>query len=218
MLNKTTLDFLSSLKKNNKKEWFEKNKPNFEIAKLDFEKFISELFYQLAKTNKNLVGVDPKKCIFRIYRDARFSKNKEPYKTNFGAAISESGKSMETALFYIHIEPGNNSFIAGGRYMPDASSLKKIREKIIENPKEFKKIISEKKFKSLFPALSDLKVKTLPRGYSKDHPEIELLKYTSYIVEKKIEDQLLISPDFSKLCVNAYKAMFPFIKFLNNNQ
>lgn len=218
MLKKTTLEFLNSLKKNNKKEWFENNKQSFENAKLDFENFISELFYQLAKTNKDLIGVDPKKCIFRIYRDARFSKNKEPYKTNFGAAISESGKSMETALFYIHIEPGDNSFIAGGRYMPDASSLKKIREKIIENPKEFKKIISEKKFKSLFPALSDLKVKTLPRGYSKDHPEIELLKFTSYIVEKKIEDTLIVSNDFSKLCADAYKSMFPFIRFLNNNQ
>ena len=218
MLQKTTLDFLNDLKKNNKKDWFEKNKPNFEKAKLDFEVFISELFFQLAKTNKNLIGVDPKKCIFRIYRDARFSKNKEPYKTNFGAAISETGKSMETALFYIHIEPRNNSFIAGGRYMPDSASLRKLREKIIENPKEFKKILSEKKFKSLFSELSDLKVKTVPRGFSKDHPEIELLKYTSYIVEKKIDDKLLLSPDFSKLCIEAYKVLFPLLKYLNKSE
>lgn len=218
MLQKTTLDFLNDLKKNNKKDWFEKNKPNFEKAKLDFEVFISELFFQLAKTNKNLIGVDPKKCIFRIYRDARFSKNKEPYKTNFGAAISETGKSMETALFYIHIEPGNNSLIAGGRYMPDSASLRKLREKILENPKEFKKILSEKKFKSLFSELSDMKVKTVPRGFSKDHPEIELLKYTSYIVEKKIDDKLLLSPDFSKLCTEAYKVLFPLLKYLNKSE
>ncbi|MBK6604808.1 MAG: DUF2461 domain-containing protein [Leptospiraceae bacterium] len=218
MLQKTTLDFLNDLKKNNKKDWFERNKPNFEKAKLDFEVFISELFFQLAKTNKNLIGVDPKKCIFRIYRDARFSKNKEPYKTNFGAAISETGKSMETALFYIHIEPGNNSLIAGGRYMPDSASLRKLREKILENPKEFKKILSEKKFKSLFSELSDMKVKTVPRGFSKDHPEIELLKYTSYIVEKKIDDKLLLSPDFSKLCTEAYKVLFPLLKYLNKSE
>ena len=218
MLQKTTLDFLNDLKKNNKKDWFERNKPNFEKAKLDFEVFISELFFQLAKTNKNLIGVDPKKCIFRIYRDARFSKNKEPYKTNFGAAISETGKSMETALFYIHIEPGNNSLIAGGRYMPDSASLRKLREKILENPKEFKKILSEKKFKSLFSELSDMKVKTVPRGFFKDHPEIELLKYTSYIVEKKIDDKLLLSPDFSKLCTEAYKVLFPLLKYLNKSE
>ncbi len=218
MLQKATLDFLNELKKNNKKDWFEKNKPSFEKAKNDFEVFISDLFYQLAKTNKNLVGVDPKKCIFRIYRDVRFAKNKEPYKPNFGAAISESGKSMETVLFYIHIEPGNNSFIAGGRYMPDSASLRKLREKIIDNPKEFKKIIAEKKFKSLFPELSELKVKTTPRGFSKDHPEIELLKYTSYIVEKKIDDKLLLSTDFSKLCIEAYKVLFPFIKYLNKSE
>lgn len=216
MLQKSTLDFLGELKRNNKKEWLEKNKSAFEKAKLDFEIFISGLFFELAKINKNLVGVDPKKCIFRIYRDVRFSKNKEPYKSNFGAAISESGKTMEAALFYIHLEPGNNSFIAGGRYMPDSTSLKKLREKILENPNAFKKIISEKKFKSLFSELSDLKVKTVPRGYAKTHPEIELLKYTSYIVEKKIDDKMLVSKEFQKLCVEAYKVLFPFIKYLND--
>jgi uncharacterized protein (TIGR02453 family) len=215
MLKKSTLEFLKQLKRNNDKAWFEKNKASFEDAKNDFEQYISGLIFEFAKYNKNLVGVDSKKCIFRIYRDVRFSKNKEPYKPNFGAAISEGGKSLETALFYIHIEPGNKSFIAGGRYMPDSSSLKKLREKILENPKEFRKLISEKKFKSFFSELSDEKVKTVPRGYSKDHPEIELLKYTSYIVKKDVDDTMLTSKEFHNFCVDAYKVLLPFIKYLN---
>lgn len=216
MLQKETLGFLNNLNKNNRRDWFEKNKQSFEDAKLDFETFISEIFFEMAKLNENLIGTDPRKCIFRIYRDVRFSKNKEPYKTNFGAAICAGGKSLNTALFYIHIEPGNKSFIAGGRYMPDSNSLRNIREKIAGKPNEFKKIISDKKFKSVFSKLSDIKVKTVPRGYTKDHPEIELLKYTSYIVEKKIEDDILISKKIKKISIDSYKIVYPFIQYLND--
>lgn len=216
MIEKPTLEFLKNLKKNNSKEWFDKNKSIYEKAKLNFEDFISERILEMAKINPNLVGIEAKKCIFRLNRDVRFSKNKEPYKINFGAAISEIGKSMETALFYFHLEPGNKSFIAAGRYMPDSKSLRAIREKILDDPDTFKKIIGNKKIKEIFNDLSDLKVKTAPRGYAKDHPEIELLKYTSFIVEKQISDELLLTKEFTKLWIDAYKAVFPFISYFNS--
>ncbi|HMV43686.1 MAG TPA: DUF2461 domain-containing protein [Leptospiraceae bacterium] len=216
MIEKTTLDFLKNLKKNNSKEWFEKNRSHFEKAKQNFESFITQMIFEMAKINPDLVGVEPKKCIFRLNRDVRFSKNKEPYKNNFGAAISENGKSMETALFYFHLEPGNKSFIAAGRYMPDSKALRSIREKILEDSSAFKKIIESKKIKEIFTGLSDLKVKTVPRGYSKDHPEIELLKYTSFIVEKPVSDEFILSKEFTKLWIESYKAILPLLRYFNS--
>lgn len=215
MLQKSTLDFLKSLKKNNNRDWFEKNRSKYEAAKADFENFIVALNGALSKINPKLKGLDVKKNIFRIYRDIRFSKNKVPYKTNMGAYINEGGKKMETAGIYFHAEPGNGSFIAGGRYVPDAATLKAIRQEIEYNTSVFKKIINDKNFKKHFGKLEDMKLKTTPKGIDKNHPEVELLKYTSYIVSKKIDDKTLTTKNLIKQSTEAYKAIMPLIKFLN---
>ncbi|XDD49446.1 DUF2461 domain-containing protein [Leptospira sp. WS92.C1] len=216
MLQKTTLEFLKKLAKNNNKPWLEKNKLLFTEAKTDYENLITELIFGFAKINPNLAGVDPKKCIFRIHRDVRFSKNKEPYKTNFGASIGPSGKDLGRPLFYIHVQPGDQSFIAAGLYMPDPPILKKVRESILDNSNILKKIVGENKFKKEFGGLSDMKLKTSPKGFPKDHPDLSWIRYTSYIVEKNIKDENLLSKSFLKNTAESYKILQPFLKYLND--
>lgn len=215
MLQPSTLDFLKKLAKNNNKPWLEKNKSHFIEAKTDFENLITELVIGLAKVNPSLAGVDPKKCIFRIYRDVRFSKNKEPYKTNFGASIGDGGKDLGRPLFYIHIQPGNQSFVAGGLYMPEPKILRKVREAILENSNAFKKVVQEKKFEKEFGKLSDMRLKTAPRGFSKDHPDFEWIQYTSYIVEKSQSDADILSKHFIQNTISSYKILQPFLNYLD---
>ncbi|MBM9576247.1 DUF2461 domain-containing protein [Leptospira sp. 201903070] len=213
MLQPNTLDFLKKLAKNNNKPWLEKNKPLFIEAKNDFENLITELLIGLAKVNPDLAGVDPKKCIFRIYRDVRFSKNKEPYKTNFGASIGAGGKDLGRPLFYVHIEPGDRSFIAGGLYMPDPKILRRVRETILENSNVLKKIVRDKKIEKEFGGLSDMRLKTAPRGFSKDHPDLDWIQYTSYIVEKPQKDSEILSKNFIKSTIDSYRILQPFLNY-----
>ncbi|HNR18637.1 MAG TPA: DUF2461 domain-containing protein [Bacteroidia bacterium] len=215
MLQPSTLSFIKDIKKNNNRDWFEKNKLRYENAKTDFESFVAGILNQFVKINPKLKGLEARKCTFRIYRDVRFSKNKDPYKTNMGASINEGGKKMEMAGVYVHIEPGGNSFIAGGRYMPMPPELKAIRQEIQYNTKAFKKIISEKNFKKYFGGLEEIKLKTNPKGFDKDFADIELLKYTSYIATRKLDDKTIASKNFVKELTASYKAMMPLIKFLN---
>lgn len=209
-----TLEFLKKLKNNNNRDWFEKNRTKFEAAKTDFEDFIQELINQLAKVNPLIKGQLAKNSVFRIYRDVRFSKNKEPYKLNFGAYICEGGKKSDRPGYYIQIQPGNGSFSAGGCWMPDTAKLKAIRQEIQYHPDDFKKIISHKAFIKAFGSLSDIRLKTVPKGFSKDEPALEYLKYTSYIVEHKHSDKGVLSKSFIKENVEIYKAVQPLLMFL----
>ena len=214
MLQKTTLDFLKLLKKNNDRNWFEKNRGKYEIAREDFTVFVNKLIAELGKQDPSLKGITAKDCMFRIYRDVRFSKNKDPYKTNFSAVVCEGGRKSDKACFYIQVEPGA-TFIAGGRWMPQPDHLKDIRQEIFYNTKGFKKIISDKTFKKLFKTLSDVKLKTAPKGFDKEFADIELLKYTSFIVETPVSDKQLLDKSLIKQCSIVHKAMLPFLKFLN---
>jgi len=211
------LTFLAKLAKNNNREWFEKNKPTYLQAKEDFERFVSEFLEELIPFNPELAGLDPKKLPFRIYRDVRFSKDKRPYKTNMGAGFSPNGKLVQEPGYYLHIEPGNKSFIAGGMYMPDGERLQKIRQEIDYNTDRFEKILADKKFKKWFPTLDDFdKLKTAPKGYAKDLPHIELLKHKSYIVSHSFTDAEVKDKKFLKNIAEAGKVMKPLNDFLQD--
>ena len=119
MITPTILEFLTLIKENNNREWFHENKALYNQAKNDFEVFVNLAINEISKFDKSIVSVDAKDCIFRIFRDVRFSKSKMPYKANFGAFIIKGGKKSPMAGYYIHVEPGN-SFLAGGIYMPPA--------------------------------------------------------------------------------------------------
>lgn len=214
MLQKSTLEFLKALKKNNNRDWFEKNREKYEIAREDFIVFVNNLITELGNKDASLKGVTAKDSIFRIYRDVRFSKNKDPYKTNFGAVVCQGGRKSDRACFYIQVEPGA-SFIAGGRWMPSTDHLKDIRKEIFYHIKDFKKILSDKTFKKLFKELSDIKLKLPPKGFDKNFPDIELLKYTSYIAETPVNVKVLTDKSLIKQCAVTHKAMLPLLNFLN---
>jgi uncharacterized protein (TIGR02453 family) len=206
--------FLKDLKKNNDRVWFEKNKPKYLAAKQGFEEFVAQLLNELSKFDDGVGKLDPKKLPFRIYRDVRFSKDKSPYKTNMGAGISPNGKLVQEPGYYIHIEPGK-SFVAGGIYMPDSENLAKIRQEIDYNAKAFNSILTNKSFKKLYPALDDFdKLKTMPKGYPKDHAQIEFLKHKSFIVSHNYSDKEVMDKKFVKSVAAHAKAIKPLNDFL----
>jgi uncharacterized protein (TIGR02453 family) len=161
-------------------------------------------------------GLEAKSCVFRINRDIRFSNDKSPYKSHFGAFIVRGGKKNgdKYAGYYFHIEPGA-SIMAGGAYTPPAPWLSAIREKISDSPEEFMKITGEKDFIKYFKSIDGEKLKTAPKGYPKDHPQIELLKYKSYLVVNEAPDKLVLSKDYMDHVVNVFKAMKPLNDYLN---
>jgi uncharacterized protein (TIGR02453 family) len=217
MIQKSTLDFLKALKKNNNKDWFDKNKEKYLAAKQNIDEMADTLIKSFSSFDKNLAGLKAKDCVFRIYRDIRFSKNKTPYKTNMGCAISPGGRKAEEAGFYIHIEPGK-SFFAGGRWMPTPDHLKKIRQEIDYNGKKLHKILSGKDFKKIFGELDqsdEYKLSRPPKGYDKNHRDVELLKLNSFIVWHEYNEKEITSKNFLKEITKDAKIMKPFLDFLN---
>lgn len=211
---KHTLAFLKDLKQNNDRAWFEKSKPKYLQAKEEFEEVASAIIKHTTKIDPTLAGLEVKNCVFRIYKDVRFSKDKSPYKTNMGASINPGGKKSMIPGYYVHIEPGN-SFLAGGCYMPMPDKLQAIRQEIDYNTNDFLKIINNKEFKTYFKELSpEDKLKTAPKGYPKDHPQVELLKLKSFIVVHNLSDKQVLDSSFPQYAAKVFKAMLPLNVFL----
>ncbi len=210
------LNFLSELNKNNNREWFTKNKSRYEKCREDFIALVDELIPAIAVFDKSIAHLEGKKCVFRIYRDVRFSLDKSPYKTHFGAMIMSGASKTEihsAAGYYIHIEPGQ-SMLAGGAYMPPSDWLKAIRKEIAFNAAEFKKIIGNKNFVKYFGGIDGEKLQRPPQGFDADHPEIELLKYKSYLAVHMMSNKDLGMKNLEKHIADVFKAMYPLNKFL----
>ena len=214
MDNAQILDFLKKLAKHNDRAWFEKNKDTYLIAKENFEKLVVAFLEELVKFNPELASLNPKKLPFRIYRDVRFSKDKSPYKTNMGAGFSPNGKLVEEPGYYLHVEPGR-CFIAAGIYMPNPENLSKVRQEIDYNGDKLEKIMKDKKFRKWFKdfAVFD-KLKTVPKGYPKDHPRLDWLKHKTFIVSHSFTDAQAKDKKYLKQLVEAAKAMKPLVEFL----
>jgi len=209
------LKFLKAIAKNNNREWFEKNKPAYLELKGEFDDFLEALHKDMVKFDDTLAGMNPRKAAFRIYRDVRFSKDKRPYKVNMGAGFSEHGKMEQEPGYYIHIEPNNKSFIAGGLYMPSPENLAKIRQEIDYNAAKLLKILNDKKFKANYKGLDDWdKLKTMPKGYAKDHPHIDLLKNKSFTVSHLFKDSEVTNKNFPKKVVETFKLIKPLNNYL----
>jgi len=211
---KIILNFLSELKKNNNRDWFEANKNTYKKAAQEFEKGVEYLISQLSELDPLIGQLRPKDCIFRIYRDVRFSKDKSPYKPNFGAAISRGGRKSPFGLYYLHFED-DNSFVAGGIYMPPNDVLNKVRQEIDYNADEFKKIVNTSTFKKFFNELQGDKLKKTPKGYRPDDENIELLKFKSYLAVHNVNNKKVLEKDFLTYCIEVYKAMKPLNDFIN---
>ena len=216
MISKQTYQFLQDLRKNNDREWFNANKPRYEAARAEFEKFVGELILHIARFDPAIGALNPKRSIFRIYRDTRFAKDKSPYKTNMGAHLVAFGEKVhDRAGYYIHLEPGN-TFLAGGAYLPPSPWLKAIREAIDEDGDAFQKLLNSAGFKKYFGGLEGETLKTRPKDYPEDHPHIELLKHKSFLAVHQVKDSDAMSPDFLTHAAAVFKALKPFDDFLNN--
>ena len=220
MLNASTIKFLKDLKKNNTKDWFDKNRSSYETAKKDFANFIQAVVDQHGKNDELIKTLVAKDCMFRINRDIRFAKDKTPYKTNFGASINKAGrKAVNSAGYYFHLEPGG-SFMGGGIWMPEAPVLSNVRQEIDYNFAEFKKIIGAKDFKKVYGDLSRDKeyvLSRVPKGYEADNAAAEFLKFKSYVAMARVNDADLSSKELVKKTVFAFKALQPLVQFINES-
>ncbi len=210
-----TLAFLKKIKTNNNKEWFDKNKDHYLDAKAEYENFIDGVIKGLRTFDKKIsADLKGKDCVFRIYKDVRFSKDKTPYKTNFGASINPGGKKSLIAGYYLHCEPGQ-SFLAGGVYMPEPNVLNAIRQEIDYNPDKLLKILKSSGFKKYFNGIDpDGALKSAPKGYDKDHPHIDLLKNRHFVVIHYLKDKQLTEKTAVKTILEGFKAMHPFLEYL----
>lgn len=212
----TILKFLKQLPKNNNKEWFDANRKTYELCKAEFENIVKSVIDKSVIFDKELAGLEAKKCLFRINKDVRFSKDKSPYKTNMGASINPGGKKSMIPGYYLHIEP-EKSFLAGGCYQPTPEMLAAIRQEIDYNTTNFKKIILAKDFKTYFKELSqEDKLKTAPKGYEKTHPEIGLLQHRHFIVVHDLTDADVLNKNFPTYIAKVFKSMLPLNQFLRS--
>ncbi len=209
----STLQFLRNLEKNNNREWFNENKTLYQEAQQDVISFVEKLMEEMADFDEEIGKLEAKKSVFRIYRDTRFSKDKTPYKTNFGAGLG-MGKGNKISGYYLHIEPGK-SFLAGGVYKPEPSVLKTIRQEISAFGDEFKAILEQDEFRNYFRGLSvEDKLKKVPQGFEKDDKMAEYLKLKHFIVTHPISDEQLLSENAVKEFTKIFKAMKPLNDFL----
>ncbi|MHC1782337.1 MAG: DUF2461 domain-containing protein [Anaerolineaceae bacterium] len=209
----SVLQFTGNLKQNNNRDWFQEHRGDYEIARAYFEDYVAALIRELSKTEP-LADLTPKDCIFRLNRDLRFTKDKTPYKPYMSAYIAPGGRKSRLLGYYVHIEQGN-AMLAGGLYEPDTQQLASWRESIDRNPRPFKDIIGNETFRKFFGEVGGERLKTIPRGYPKDHPEADLLRLKTVTVTKHASDSQVSSPPFFTETMETFGAMKPFLQYLD---
>lgn len=207
--------FLVDLCVNNNKEWFDQNRSRYTAARKEMEAYVDGLISDVSTWDSSIAGIKAKDCVFRIFRDTRFSNDKTPYKTNFGAFLVPGGKKFARAGYYLHIEP-DNAFVSGGIYMPPAPELLKIRTAIFEDPQKYKAIIEDPVIAKDFEVVEDGKLKTAPRGFPKDFEHVDLLRNKHFAVGRKMSDELVLSPDLTDFVIDNFKTMNPLIAYINS--
>ncbi|WP_294265690.1 DUF2461 domain-containing protein [Chryseobacterium endophyticum] len=214
VLSPEVFGFLKKLSQNNNREWFSEHKNLYVESQQNVIAFLESIITKMSGFDEELAKIDAKKALFRIYRDTRFSKDKIPYKTNFGASLG-MGKGSQKGGYYLHLEPGK-SFIAGGIYMPESSVLKELRKEISLYSEEFLAIINNNDFKKHFPEMDqEDKLKKIPQGFEKDDPMAEYLKLKNFIVVYDLKDEEVLDKNAVKNLTNIFKLMKPLNDFLN---
>jgi len=214
MIKKSTLDFLKGLKQNNNRGWFNKHKDDYQTALTDMEQTVDEMILAVEQFDSRVKGLQPKDALFRIYRDVRFAKDKSPYKEHFGAVIAPQGRKTQDAMYYFHLEPGN-SFLAGGLWHPPTKDLHLIRGAIEARGKGLQKIVNGAAFTKNFGKIEGDTLKTVPRGYDKEHPQIDLLRHKDLLAIHHLTDKQVLSPGLVKNAAKMFKAMRPLNDWLN---
>ncbi|MBS1796949.1 MAG: DUF2461 domain-containing protein [Acidobacteria bacterium] len=205
-----TLEFLRNLDRNNNREWFGAHRSEYEAARDDVAGMVAVLIARIAEFDPLLRGTLAPDCLFRIFRDTRFSKDKTPYKTAFGGVLAPGGRKSAIPGYYVQVDAAE-SFIAGGCYRPEPAGLQAIRTAIAADPQSFSGIVEQPDFIKAFGGLSvgDGKLVNVPRGFAKDHPAAEFLKLKSFIVYRAVSEAELADLD-------GLVARFRLIKPLND--
>lgn len=214
MISKETLQFLKDLKNNNNREWFNANRELYNKIRKEFENFTELLIQEIAVFDPGSYTT-VKEAVYRIHNDLRFAKDKLPYKTNFGANITNGGRKGIYAGYYLHIEPGG-SFLAGGIYMPSPEVLKAVRNEIYENYEEFLSVVNEPVYvKNFGSTFWGEKLKTAPKGFLPDFAGIDYLKYKHYTIVKEIPDIAVTGKNYATETLDTFRSMVPFNSFIN---
>ncbi len=208
----SVLNFLKDIKKNNNREWFAQHKERYLSEHENMIVFTDELLKAFQKYD-HIETESGKKALHRIYKDTRFSKDKTPYKSNFSGGFKRATKLLRGG-YYFHIEPGN-SFVAGGFFGPNPDDMKRIRQDIDHNYEEWRKILKNKNFVKTFGHLRGEAVKTAPRGYSNDHPGIDLLRQKQFLLKRSFTDKEVLDPAFVTEAIQTYRAMRPFFDYMS---
>lgn len=213
-IEKSSLQFLSDLKQNNNREWFNEHKNEYIV---EHEKIISfaDALLQKMSTHDHIETVSGKKSLHRIYRDIRFSKDKTPFKSNWSGGFRRATAALRGS-YYFHIEPGN-SFVGGGFWGPNKEDMLRVREEIAETDgKELRDIITSKQFKDMFGELRGEQLKTAPKGFDKEHTAIDLLRYKQYLIKRDFTDKEVLNGTFLKEVNDTFEAMRPFFDYMSD--
>ncbi len=210
------LTYLRDLRENNNREWFNTHKPYYLELKSRFEVFVGELIERIAEFDEGIRGLEVKDCVYRIYRDTRFSPDKTPYKVHFAAYMAtRGGRNSHYAGYYFHLEPGNG-LLGGGLYCPEPVLLKRIRQDIYDNIEEFTDILRDEEFVKEFTQLDDTgKLKKVPAPFPADFPEADLLKYKNYDVLSPKPDSFFRQKNLMEETLNVFRKLYRFNRFLN---
>ncbi len=211
-----TAKFLARLKRNNNRDWFNAHRAEYQQARDNFAEFLDDLIDATAKFDTSIDWLVAEDCMFRIHRDMRFSRDKTPYKSGFGAHLVANGRKVDKGLagYYIHVEPGA-SRIACGSYQPPSVFLKAIRAKIAVDGGALAAILDDPEFRVYFGDLRGDRLKTVPRGYAKDHPCADWLKRKGFLAYHAFDDTQVLAPDFVDQAAAGYRLAFPLVEFLN---
>lgn len=212
-----TLDFLAQLRDNNNKEWFDANRKSYEEARTIFKQTLSEIMMRFSDIDY-IPMLEPKDVMFRINRDVRFSKDKSPYKSSMSALLGPDGRKSESRYYYISIEPNNQSVVASGLKSPDNTWLKTIREAIVEDAQPLRTIIEKPAFKEMFGTLEGDQLKTAPRGFDKNHPDIDLLRYKEFMASRTFTDEEVVQANFVDEVLKTCLTVKPLVHYFHNKR
>jgi uncharacterized protein (TIGR02453 family) len=218
MIKEETLAFYRDLRVNNSREWFESNRPRYEIVRKNYLGLASDLLAEMKLIDPTLHHLEPKDCIFRINRDIRFSKDKTPYKTHFGIVMSPRGRKLEHAGYYMHVDEEAGSFAGGGIWMPSPETLKKLRREVSDFYGDLHEIMesaSVKHFYKGFDRDEGVVLSRPPKGFSPDDPALEYLKFKSYTVSSAIPADRLTHPETKDTVIEMFRAIKPLVELFN---
>lgn len=210
---KEPFEFICDLQMNNNRDWFQKNKERYLKVKSEYELFAEKLIVLTREIDPAIGFLSAKDCTYRIYQDQRFSRFADPYKTHMGVYILQAGKKSGNPGYYAHLEP-DASFLHGGIHIPTPEMLKAIRTEVLENAEELKSIFADKSFIKYFPSMSGEKLKNVPKDFPKDFKDAERLKYKSYTISYKIEDDFWFDDNVEDNIITVYKQIAKFNAFL----